>query len=301
MRRTLTVAALLTATAAGFACSSDATTTDARPERTTPDTRSTPTEWRPPSSVTTSSEPSPATTDPPSSTSVATTSSAPRVQQRLRGLVVVLDPGHNGGNAGAPRIINAPVDAGGFTKACNTTGTAGAGGYTESEFNWAAALAVRSALQAEGARVVLTRESDDGVGPCIDVRGGTAAKVGGHVLISIHADGSTNASHRGFHIIHPSPRRGYTDATAPRSAILAALLRDRLVDNGWTPSNYLGDDGLDQRDDLGTLNLSAAPAIMLEAGNMRSGADLDWLRSDASKLSLAGAVVEALAALEGQP
>src|SRR4051794_9993419 len=36
--------------------------------------------------------------------------------------VVVLDPGHNGGNAGHPAAINTLVRAGGFEKPCNTTG-----------------------------------------------------------------------------------------------------------------------------------------------------------------------------------
>src|SRR5688572_25759566 len=45
--------------------------------------------------------------------------------------VVVLDPGHNGGNAAASAEIARPVPAGGFTKPCNTTGTATIDGYAE--------------------------------------------------------------------------------------------------------------------------------------------------------------------------
>src|SRR5438093_4267119 len=48
-----------------------------------------------------------------------------------RNVVVVLDPGHNGGNASNPGIINKQVPAGrGQTKPCNTTGTATNAGYT---------------------------------------------------------------------------------------------------------------------------------------------------------------------------
>src|SRR3954451_19394199 len=54
---------------------------------------------------------------PPSSEPVRAANSA-------RPSVVALDPGHNGGNAAAPAQINRLVPAGGFTKPCNTTGTA---------------------------------------------------------------------------------------------------------------------------------------------------------------------------------
>src|SRR5688572_13592749 len=54
---------------------------------------------------------------------VVATPSATAVPVPVRG-VVVLDPGHNGGNADAPEEIARPVPAGGFTKPCNTTGTA---------------------------------------------------------------------------------------------------------------------------------------------------------------------------------
>ena len=42
----------------------------------------------------------------------------------LAGRLVVIDPGHQLGNHNFPRRINRPVPAGGFTKPCNTTGTA---------------------------------------------------------------------------------------------------------------------------------------------------------------------------------
>jgi N-acetylmuramoyl-L-alanine amidase len=53
----------------------------------------------------------------------------------LTGRTVVLDPGHNGANAAHPEIINRQVAIGGGRyKACNTTGTATPGGYTEARF-----------------------------------------------------------------------------------------------------------------------------------------------------------------------
>lgn len=75
----------------------------------------------------------------------------------LKGITVVLDPGHNGANASHPTVISRPVPNGrGGTKACDTTGTSTDGGYAEHAFNWDVARRVRDALTAHGVRVVLT-------------------------------------------------------------------------------------------------------------------------------------------------
>jgi N-acetylmuramoyl-L-alanine amidase len=208
------------------------------------------------------------------------------------GPVIVVDPGHNGANGAHPEEINRQVDAGGFQKACNTTGTATNDGVSESSINWAVAQLLRDRLEAEGARVILTRDSDDGVGPCIDERGRVAAEAHADALVSVHADGApANAS--GFHVIHPGLRPGYTDDTVAPSAELAAGVRDALVAGGFTPSTYVGEDGLDERDDLGTLNLARVPAVMVEAGNLRNTADAEMLTSEDGQSRLAAALAEA--------
>ncbi|NUT42638.1 MAG: N-acetylmuramoyl-L-alanine amidase, partial [Thermoactinospora sp.] len=49
-------------------------------------------------------------------------SPSPTQEQRaLAGKTVVIDPGHNGGNASHPEEINRPVDIITGTKPCNTT------------------------------------------------------------------------------------------------------------------------------------------------------------------------------------
>jgi N-acetylmuramoyl-L-alanine amidase len=211
------------------------------------------------------------------------------------GTVVVLDPGHNGGNATQPEVINEPVDAGGFEKPCNTTGTATDDGYTESAFNLAVAEQLRDRLTAAGADVVMTRTDDTGVGPCIDERGQMAARAGADALVSIHADGAPTGA-AGFHVIHPALREGYTDATAGPSEDLAIAVRDALVTAGFTPSTYAGEDGLHQRDDLGTLNRAEVPAVMLEAGNLRDPVEADLLSSPGGQARLADALATAVLA-----
>jgi N-acetylmuramoyl-L-alanine amidase len=97
--------------------------------------------------------------------------------------VVVLDPGHNGGNASAPEVINRQVPAGGFTKPCNTTGTATASGYPEHAFTFDVAVQTAELLRAEGVTVVLTRTDDSGVGLCVDVRAAVANDAGADLAV----------------------------------------------------------------------------------------------------------------------
>src|SRR4029079_4725432 len=55
----------------------------------------------------------------------------------LAGKVIVIEPGHNGGNFTHPAQINRLVDAGfGQRKACNTTGTSTNAGYTEAAYTF---------------------------------------------------------------------------------------------------------------------------------------------------------------------
>jgi N-acetylmuramoyl-L-alanine amidase len=199
--------------------------------------------------------------------------------------VVVLDPGHNGGNASHPAIINAPVpDGAGGTKPCNTTGTATDAGYPEHAFTWDMALRVRALLTAAGVRVVLSRSSDTGVGPCVDVRGRLGARVGAAAFVGIHGDGAP-ASGRGFHVITSSLAPA-GPSVAARSSALAHAVRDAMT--AVEPvSNYLGSQGLDARRDLAGLNLNAVPAIYIECGNMRNATDAALMTSATGREALA--------------
>jgi N-acetylmuramoyl-L-alanine amidase len=55
----------------------------------------------------------------------------------LAGVVIALDPGHNGGNASHLSTINRLVFVGNGWKACNTVGTSTRTGYAEHAFNFA--------------------------------------------------------------------------------------------------------------------------------------------------------------------
>lgn len=213
---------------------------------------------------------------------------------RLDGRVVVLDPGHNGGNAAAADRIAELVDAGGFEKSCDTVGASTIGGYPEHAFNFDVALRAADLLQAQGAEVVLTRTTDTGVGPCVDERARIGNEAGADAVVSIHADGAA-AADTGFHVIAPaaSPDGG-NDAILGESALLAQSLRSAFAAAGEPVAGYVGENGLDERADLGGLNLSRVPKVFLECANMRNATDAARVEDPVWRQRAAKGIVEGI-------
>ncbi len=204
----------------------------------------------------------------------------------LTGTTIVIDPGHQLGNHNFPAEINRPVPAGGFTKPCNTTGTATDGGYPEATFAWEVSRQLRSSLTALGATVVMTRHSnrEDRWGPCVDVRGRAGNAIDADLKVSVHGDGSYAAGARGFHVIAPTNRAPWTSDIHQPSLRLAGDVRTGLLSAGFPVANYIaGGDGLDVRSDLGTLNLSDVPTVMVELGNMRNAAEARVMTTSAGQ------------------
>lgn len=216
----------------------------------------------------------------------------------LAGRVVTLDPGHNGGSAAHPEVINRVVYAGGgIYKACNTVGTATRGGYSEHAFNWDVANRVARLLRAKGAQVIFTRPSDTGVGPCVNVRPAIANRAGSDAVVSIHGDGNFAAGARGFHVIEPlaPPVSAGVRTSSDR---LARTLRSAFRSTTGIPyANYLaGGDGLDARRDLGSLNLSTRPVVFIECGNMKNGADVALMGSATGRQRIAAGISNGISA-----
>jgi N-acetylmuramoyl-L-alanine amidase len=196
----------------------------------------------------------------------------------LSGIVIAVDPGHNGGNASHASVINRLVWIGNRWKACDTVGTTTVSGYPEHRFTFAVALRVKARLEALGATVYMTRTTDGGVGPCINMRGAFGARMHARLTLSIHGDGSSSA-HRGFFVMKPGYVRGYTDDILGRSATLALAVRKGLLSVGLPMANYYATNGIISRTDLGTLNMSDVPAVMVELGNMKNSGDATRMKS----------------------
>jgi N-acetylmuramoyl-L-alanine amidase len=219
----------------------------------------------------------------------------------LAGKTVGIDPGHDGGNFRAAARIDATVWNGRSAETCDTTGTQTASGYTEAQFNFSVATYLAADLAADGARVVLTRHTNAGVGPCVTTRAQIINQAHANVAIDIHADGGP-PSGRGFTVLEPVAD-GPNDKVIGASAAFGDDVRAAML--ALTPmpaSDYYGQSGIVDRNDLAGLNLTTVPKILIECGNMPNATDAMLLQSPAFQRQLARAFTAAIVAfLTGRP
>ena len=239
----------------------------------------------------------PTQSDATSTSSTTTIPHAPPLP--LRGVVVGLDPGHNGDNWRDPSFIDRLIWNGTGEETCDTTGTATDGGYTEAQFNWSVATDVRHDLETLGARVVVTRSSNAGVGPCVTTRALLLDRAHVDVAFDIHADGGPPTG-RGFTILVPV-RDKWNDRVVTPSLRLAHDLRTLFRDVTKMPySTYDGVEAIQPRSDLAGLNLTTVPKVLIECGNMRNATDAALLVTPAFQRLAARAIVEAVGAFLGR-
>ena len=211
----------------------------------------------------------------------------------LAGKVVGIDPGHKGRNGSDPAYINHLIWNGREWETCDTTGTETNGGYTEARFNFNVATYLRRYLQRDGARVVLTRHNNHGVGPCVNRRSRIINQAHANVAIDIHADGGPSWG-RGFTVLEPV-------ADGPNNRVIRSSERFGrdvraafLAHTSMPTSDYYGHDGLIFRDDLAGLNLTTVPKVLIETGNMRNATDARLLTSAKFQREIARALEAAI-------
>ena len=211
----------------------------------------------------------------------------------LAGIVVGIDPGHNGRNADDPSYIDRLIWNGRERETCDTAGAETDGGYAEARFNFNVATYLRADLQRDGARVVMTRTGNTGVGPCVNTRAQIINRAHANVAIDIHADGGP-ASGRGFAILEPVAD-GPNDKVIKASGRFGRDVRSAFLSMTTMPvSTYDGADGIAYRDDLAGLNLTTVPKVLVECGNMRNATDAALLTSAAFQKEIARALAAAI-------
>jgi N-acetylmuramoyl-L-alanine amidase len=212
----------------------------------------------------------------------------------LAGKVVGIDPGHNGLNSTSPSFLARKVWNGREWEGCDTTGTRTASGYTEARFNWNVAVYLRADLIRMGARVVMTRHGNNGLGPCVDTRSRILNRAHANVSIDIHADGGPRSG-RGFTVLEPV-------ADGPNNKVIGSSRRfgrdvHAMMLSG-TPmriSDYYGRDGYISRNDLAGLNLTMMAKVLVETGNMNNAADAALLVTPKVQRAIAAALAAAIA------
>jgi N-acetylmuramoyl-L-alanine amidase len=220
-------------------------------------------------------------------------SQSPRPDKLLAGQIVGIDPGHNGLNHTDPAYLNQVIWNGREHEACDTTGTQTTSGYTEARFNFNVAAYLRADLRKDGAKVVMTRHNNDGLGPCVDKRSKIINAAHADVAVDIHADGGPTWG-RGFTVLEPLPD-GINGRVIMSSLRLGAYVHQAFL--AHTPmgiSNYYGHDGYIRRDDLAGLNLTTVPKVLIECGNMPNAADAALLTSVSMQKAIARALEAAI-------
>ena len=216
----------------------------------------------------------------------------------LAGKIIGIDPGHNGGNFTDPGAIARLVWNGTAWETCDTTGTTTDGGYPEAQFTFDVARYLRADLRRDGARVVMTRAGNDGVGPCVDRRAQIINDARANVAVDIHADGGP-ASGRGFTVLEPVAD-GPNDTVITASQRLGDDVRQAMLAGTAMPvSDYTGVDGIMPRDDLAGLNLTTVPKVLIECGNMRNATDAGLLVTARFQRQVASALAAAVVAFLG--
>ena len=176
-----------------------------------------------------------------------------------RGLVIVVDPGHD-------RVANSatePIGPGSrVRKVKDAGGTAGVvSGTPEAVVNLAIALELRQLLRRAGVGVVLTRTRTAGRSLGNVARARIANRANAALFLRIHADGSSDRTRHGTHTLHPARRPGWTDDIYAPSNRAAIAVQRQLVRALGSP-----DLGVHERSDITGFNWADVPAVLVEVG-----------------------------------
>jgi N-acetylmuramoyl-L-alanine amidase len=211
----------------------------------------------------------------------------------LAGKIVGIDPGHNGGNFSHPADMAKQIWNGRAMEDCDTTGTETNAGYTEAQFTFRVARFLRKDLLRAGARVVMTRHTNTGVGPCVDQRSRILNHGHAQVSIDIHGDGGPPGG-RGFAILLPVPDGPNNHVIGSSARFGRDLKRAFLAGTRMPVSNYDGVAGFQPRADLAGLNLTTMPKVLVEVGNMRNATDAAMMISTSFQRRAARAMAAAI-------
>lgn len=185
----------------------------------------------------------------------------------VTGHTIVLDPGHGGSD----------------------TGAVGPSGVTEASVTLAVAQKVRAILEAGGANVVMTRQTDvDVYGPNASAGDELQARVdvgaqapGAEIFVSIHCNAFSNPGAHGTEAYYYAP-------SGEASARLAACLNEEiaaatgLFNRGVKPANFY------------VMKHSAIPSSLVELAFVTNYEEESLLASDSFQATLAEAIVRAI-------
>lgn len=199
----------------------------------------------------------------------------------LDGVKVGIDPGHQAHSNSAQE----PVSPGSKeTKAKVSSGTQGVKTRVpEYEVNLQVALLLKDALEAQGATVYMTRDTND-----IDIsnveRAEMMNELGVDVVLRLHCNGSTNQSTSGIGLYVKSSGEGAEESYAISEVLIAAM-------GEATGANT---ESVHVRDTYSGLNWSTVPSILVEMGYMSNPDEDEKLCSPEYQSDLVHGMIDGL-------
>lgn len=207
----------------------------------------------------------------------------PAAGQRLAGLRIGIDPGHQGEEN---RELEPIAPNSRERKKKVSRGTAGVGTrIAEYVTNLEVALKLRDALLAEGCEVYMTRETHD-VNISNRERAQMMNELGVDLVLRLHCDGSTSRSANGIGMFVRK-----TGEKQAESEAAAAVLLDAMVEATGAKKR-----GVYLRDTYTMNNWSIVPCILVEMGYLSNYAEDKKLNSPEYQDLLVEGMVEGIAA-----
>lgn len=204
--------------------------------------------------------------------------------------LVYIDPGHQS----RANLEKEPIGPGSTeTKIKVSGGTSGVvTKKPEYKLTLEASMILKQLLEEKGITVKLTRSSDN-----VDISNRERAELANNskadLHVRIHADGSENASIKGFSVLTPAEDNSYTKSIYQSSlqasqAILTEVEKDQFVEV----------DGIRYRSDLSGFNWSTVPVTLIELGYMTNPEEDRNLSDQAYLTKLMNHVADGIAAYE---
>lgn len=238
----------------------------------------------------------PAVTPAPTATAISATDAAatiaatpeptptpePTQTPRLYGLRIGIDPGHQE-HANSEKEPVAPNSS--ETKAKVSSGTAGVStGIAEYITDLEVALKLRTALEAQGCEVYMTREVDD-----IDIsnleRAEMMNELGVDLVLRLHCDGATDKSANGIGMFVRATGEKQEESEAAAKVLLEAM----------SEATGAKARGVFLRDTYTMNNWSIVPCILVEMGYMSNPEEDEKLNDPAYQDLLVQGMVEGIA------
>ena len=213
----------------------------------------------------------------------ATVAPEPTAEPRLLGLKIGIDPGHQGkGNSEkepmAPGSSEMKAKVASGTSSVNT-------GRPEYETVLEISLALRAALEEQGATVYMTRETHD-----VDISNKERAEMMNELqvdlVLRIHCDGATDKSANGIACYVRKTGEKQQESQAAAECVVDAMVQATGAKNR----------GVHLRDTYTMNNWSTVPCILVECGFMTNYEEDAKLNDSAYQALLAQGMVEGIAA-----